>query len=104
MSQVHSGPVVVWCGRADDLGPLLFTRKFSIEARKRYGKGLYGTHRVAVVQRENVIGYSAKLHHNVVHCGEKTRDMFKIKSTVVAFFISSLGMVIQVKITLFRLE
>lgn len=64
-------PTAVWCERVDDLASLLFTRYFAIEARERYGKGLHGTHRVAVVQRENVIGYSAKLHHNVVHCGKK---------------------------------
>lgn len=46
---------------------LLFTCNFAIKAGERYGKGLHGTHRVVVVQRENVIGYSAELHHNVVH-------------------------------------
>lgn len=68
---------LVCCERADDCGSLLFTRNFAIEARERYSKGLHGTHRVAVVQRENVIGYSAKLHHNVVHCGKKKKKRRK---------------------------
>lgn len=46
---------------------LLFTCDFAIEAGECDGEGLHGTHRVVVVQRENVIGYSAKLHHDVVH-------------------------------------
>lgn len=46
---------------------LLFAGDFAIKAGKRDGKGLHGTHRVVVVQRENVISYSTKLHHNVVH-------------------------------------
>lgn len=71
---------LVWCERElDALGSLLFTRNFAIEARERYGKGLHGAHRVAVVQCENVIGYSAKLHHNVVHCGKKNKKLDVLK-------------------------
>lgn len=46
---------------------VLFTRDFTVKAGECDGKGLHSTHRVVVVQRENVISYSAKLHHNVVH-------------------------------------
>ena len=45
----------------------LFTSDFAVEAGECDGKGLHGTQRVLEVQRENVIGYSSKLHHNVVH-------------------------------------
>lgn len=46
---------------------LLFTRDFAIKAGERDGKRLHGAHRVVEVQREDVISYSAKLHHDVVH-------------------------------------
>lgn len=59
---------------------VLFTCNFAIKARERYGEGLHGTHRVAVVQCENVVGYSAKLHHNVVHC-KKNKEL-KMKDTL----------------------
>lgn len=58
-----------------------FTCNFAIEAGEGNGKGLHGTHRVAVVQGENVISYSAKLHHDVVHW-EKKMELFKIKAAV----------------------
>lgn len=46
---------------------VLFTSDFAIETGESDSEGLHGTQRVAVVQRENVVGYSSKLHHNVVH-------------------------------------
>lgn len=49
------------------LGIQLFTGDFTIKAGERDGKGLHGTQWVVVVQRKNVISYSSKLHHNVVH-------------------------------------
>lgn len=48
-------------------GVFLFTGDFPIEARERNGKGLHGTQRVAVVQREDVVGDASELHHDVVH-------------------------------------
>lgn len=72
-----SSPIVAW----SDVGEpkteeLLFACNFAIKARERYGKGLHGTHWVVVVQGENVISYSTKLHHDVVHC-EKRKDALK---------------------------
>lgn len=49
--------------------------QFAIEAREANGKGLESTHGVAIVQSEDVFGYSAKLHYDVVRCRE--RNMMK---------------------------
>jgi len=50
---------------------VLFTGNFAIKAGECDGKGLHGTHGVVVVQRENVISYSSKLHYDVVHWKKK---------------------------------
>lgn len=91
-----SSPIVAW----SDVGEpkteeLLFACNFAIKARERYGKGLHGTHWVAVVQGENVISYSTKLHHDVVHC-EKRKDALKkcLSYWVIAFFILPVSIVI----------
>lgn len=49
--------------------------KFAIKAREANCKGLQSTHRIAIVQGEDVFGYSAKLHYDVVRCRE--RNMMK---------------------------
>lgn len=58
---------------------LLFTGDFAIKARECDGEGLHGTKRVVEVQRENVISYPSKLHHNVVHW-KKARGRFNTVS------------------------
>lgn len=87
-----SRPIVAW----SDVGEpkteeLLFACNFAIKARERYGKGLHGTHWVAVVQGENVISYSTKLHHDVVHCEKKegcVKKVFKLLCCSFLYFAS----------------
>ncbi len=43
-----------------------FAGQLAVKARQANGKGLKSTHRVVVVQREDVFSHSAKLHDNVV--------------------------------------
>lgn len=66
---------------------LLLACNFAIKARERYGKGLHGTHWVAVVQGENVVGYSTKLHHNVVHCEKRKDELKKCSSYCLVAFL-----------------
>lgn len=53
----------------------LFASDFAIKAGERDGKGLDGTQGVVIVQSENVISYSSKLHHNVVHWKESEANL-----------------------------
>lgn len=52
---------------------LSFAGDFASEAGECDGEGLHGTHRVVEVQREDVVGDAAKLHHDVVHWKKKKR-------------------------------
>lgn len=91
-----SGPTVAWSGVGEPkTEELLFACNFAIKARERYGKGLHGTHGVAVVQGENVISYSTKLHHDVVHCKKKkkkkegcVKKVFKLLGSSFLYFAS----------------
>lgn len=44
--------------------------QFAVEARQANGEGLEGAHGVVVVQGEDVLGHSTKLHDYVVGCRE----------------------------------
>lgn len=56
---------------------VLFTSDFAVKTGQSDGKGLHSAQRVVVVQRENVVSYSAKLHHNVVHWKKKDKSNYE---------------------------
>lgn len=56
----------------------LFASDFAVKAGECDGKGLDGTQGVVIVQSENVISYSSKLHHNVVHWKKKRKKVKQI--------------------------
>lgn len=78
--QVSTGVLVSSFSLSRETGiSILFTSDFAIKTGQSDGKGLHSTHRVVVVQRKNVISYSAKLHHNVVHWEEKRKKKVQVK-------------------------
>lgn len=54
--------------RAKRPARISFAGQLAVEARQADGEGLQGAHGIVVVQGEDVLGYSAKLHDNVVGC------------------------------------
>jgi len=60
------------CGDDDNSRPsrgdvLLFTGKLAIKATESNAKGLQSTQWIAEVHGEDVLRYSAKLHHDILH-------------------------------------
>lgn len=51
------------------------TGQLAVEARQADGESLEGAHGVVVVQCEDVLGHTAKLHDDVVSWGEETTSV-----------------------------
>lgn len=51
----------------------LLARQLAVKARQADGEGLKSAHGIVVVQGEDVLGHSAKLHDDVVDCTENVQ-------------------------------
>lgn len=66
----HRGWAAIKGWRCCNPAHISLAGQLAVEARQADGEGLEGAHGVVVVQGEDVLGHTAKLHDDVVGCRE----------------------------------